>query len=542
MSSKKTKNMENNDNKKMITITNKKIVNFYNKNKQLDIEKINLLYIELFENILTVSFDNPSIVNQILLSLNNQNNELNNMMLLLKSTSENYKNELANIKEVNLLSINNIKSEMEQIKTSISSLNNLLMTKLYETKESYMKEIKELLKNSENNSILSLGTTIEKYNCNLIDKIIMNITEIIPKSQSKQYDELINLFKKDISSSLNEIKENDPNIIIEKLSNVIETKYNTLISSLHENMLNNISQSEIRLSNNLNQLKEVSTKNSMIQESINDELLKYINKYKTISGKGNQSENMLLNILSKEYLSAEIINTSNETGKGDCIIKRKDKVPLLIETKNYTTNVKKDEVDKFIRDITNNECNGIFLSQNSGIVGKENFQIDFHNKNVLIYIHNVNYDISKINLAINTIDTLYEKLIKINEKNTNIPTETLKEINSEYQSFIIQRDKIVIGLKEYYKKTFEQYSELSLPSLDKFISGYYANTKKNLITCELCKKYETDNLRSMARHKQACKKKEKNDEVNLQNEDHNSDKSSDEKITISEEENKDIEV
>lgn len=523
MTSKKNKQDQSLEN---IIITNEKIVNFYNKNKQLDIEKINLLYIELFENILSASFNNPSIVNQIMLSLNNQNNELNNIMLLLKSSSEIYKNELANIKEVNLLSINNIKTEMEQIKTSISSLNNLLMTKLYETKDIYMKEVKELLKNSENNSILSLGTTIEKYNSQLIDKIIMNISEVVPKSQAKQYDELINLFKKDMLSSLNEIKENDPKVIIDKISNVVDTKYNSLLSSLHENMITNISQSEIRLTNNLNQLKEVSTKSSVIQESINDELIKYISKSKTISGKGNQSENILFNILSDEYTTAEIINTSKEYGKGDIIIKRKDKTPLLIETKNYTTNVKKDEIDKFIRDVTLNECNGIFLSQTSGIVGKENYQIDFHNKNILIYVHNVNYDITKINLAINTIDILYDKLVKINEKNVNIPTETLKDINSEYQSFIIQKDKMVSGLKEYYKKTFEQYSELTLPSLEKFISGYYANTKKNLITCQLCKTYETDNLRSMARHKQACKKKDKkvDDDITSDN------KSSEEKI------------
>jgi hypothetical protein len=493
---------------KELIIKNEKVINFYNNNKQLDFEKINLLYVELFENVMSASFNNPSIVNHIMMSINNQNNDLNNIMSLLKSSSENYKSELHNLKEVNLLSINNIKSEMEQIKTSISSLNNLLVSKLYETKEQYIGEIKEILKNSENKSILSLSSTIEKQNDVLTDKIILNINDIIPKSQAKHCDEIINVFKKDLLTSLNEIKENDPTIIIDKLSSTIENKYNQLFSSLHENMITNISQSELRLSNNLNQLKEMSTKNSIIQESINEELIKYVNKSKTISGKGNQSENILFNLLTKEYTSAEVIDTTGSTGKGDAIIKRKDKIPILIETKNYTSNVKKEEIDKFIRDVTNNDCSGIFLSQNTGIVGKENFQIDIHNKNILIYIHCVNYDITKINLAINTIDVLYDKIIKIDDKNINMPTDVLREINSEYQTFIYQKEKMVNGLKEYYKKTFEQYCDLTLPSLEKFISGYYANVKKNLITCELCKKFETDNLRSMARHKQFCKKKD----------------------------------
>lgn len=516
MSSKKIKTVKqepkelvtNNEKTKELVIKNEKIINFYNKNKQLDFEKINLLYVELFENVMSASFDNPSIVNHIMMSINNQNNELNNVMSLLKSSSENYKSELQNLKDVNILSINNIKSEIDQIKTSISSLNNLLMSKLYETKEQYINEIKEILKNSENKSILSLSSTIEKQNNMLTEKIILNINDIIPKSQTKQCDDIVNLFKKDFLSSLNEIKENDPTSIIDKLSSTIENKYNLLFNSLHENMINNISQSELRLSSNLNQLKEISTKNSIIQESINEELIKYINKSKTISGKGSQSENILFNLLTKEYTSAEVIDTSGSVSKGDAIIKRKDKIPILIETKNYTSNVKKEEIDKFIRDVTNNDCSGVFLSQNSGIVGKDNFQIDIHNKNILIFIHCVNYDITKINLAINTIDVLYDKLIKINEKNINMPTDTLKEINTEYQTFIYQKEKMVNGLKEYYKKTFDQYCDLTLPSLEKFISGYYANVKKNLITCELCKTFETDNLRSMARHKQFCKKKE----------------------------------
>ena len=64
------------------------------------------------------------------------------------------------------------------------------------------------------------------------------------------------------------------------------------------------------------------------------------------------------------------------------------------------------------------------------------------------------------------------------------------------------------GLKEYYKKTLDQYSELTLPSLEKFISTYYANIKKNILICNICKKYNTDNLRSLARHKQCCKNKQ----------------------------------
>jgi hypothetical protein len=370
-----------------------------------------------------------------------------------------------------------------------------------------MKELKELLKTKESESILNLGNTMEKQNAILIDKMCLSLNEIIPKSQTKNYEEIIKFFKEDMKSTLEKINDPHSEISLDKISSIIDTKYNNIVFNLQEQMMKYIALSEDRLNNNLVQIKDISTKNSIIQEKISEDFTNYLNRYKTGSFKGTQGENKLYDIITDYYSSAELVNTSGLSGMGDMILKRKHKTNILIETKEYTVNVKKDEVDKFLRDVNKNNCSGIFLSHNSGIVGKENYQIDVNGKNILIFVHNVNYDINKIKLAVNTIDILLEKMQNVDEKNIYITADVLTNINTEYQKFLLQRDILISNLKDFYKKTIDQYNEISLPNLEVFLSKHFAENKKNIVTCEFCKSYQCDNLKSMARHYTACKKK-----------------------------------
>ena len=160
-----------------------------------------------------------------------------------------------------------------------------------------------------------------------------------------------------------------------------------------------------------------------------------------------------------------------------------------------------------MRDIENTKHHGIFISEHSGIVGKHNFQIDIHNKNILIYIHNCDYDIEKIKLAINTIDTLSNKLIDLNTDNKSISVDLIKNINIDYHTFLIQRDNLLNNIKDNYKKTLDILTNMKLPTLEIYLSTYFADNKKNKILCTHCKIYETDNLRSLARHTNTCKNK-----------------------------------
>ena len=124
---------------------------------------------------------------------------------------------------------------------------------------------------------------------------------------------------------------------------------------------------------------------------------------------------MLESILIKLYPSSEIINTTGQISSGDFILKRNNnKVKILIENKNYDSNVPKREIDKFILDVETQNCSGIMISQHSGISFKKNFEIDINNGNILIYIHNMNYESDKIVIACDIIDNLSNKIKELN--------------------------------------------------------------------------------------------------------------------------------
>ena len=119
MSCKNTKSQPDPD---VLIIKNQRVIEFYNKNKQLDFEKINLLYIDILENIINTSIDSQSSVKLILQSLGTQKTELGNILSLINSTSESCKNELMNMKHTYSLTTENIKNDVEGLKSMIVNL------------------------------------------------------------------------------------------------------------------------------------------------------------------------------------------------------------------------------------------------------------------------------------------------------------------------------------------------------------------------------------------------------------------------------------
>jgi hypothetical protein len=481
---------------------NKKIIDFYERYPQLDFESVNLIIINLYEKMLDASTGelNNLITNQILNDIKQQSVDI-----------ESFKNEMNKISIMQNMNSNNFNSEINMIKEMINKMNNEIsnniITKLFDIKQLYTDDLKIILSNSQNDNINKIINKIEKENNIIIDKTNNVLHDLLPKSFNTVYDKYQNIifeFKNDIKNTIDNIKISTDNLSLDKINDVFENKYNNFIQTINQNLINFISLTEDRLNNNINDIKNITVINQNSQQLINDQLVEYLAKYKNSSFKGQIGEHKLEFILNKIFINSDIIRTSNKNNSGDFIVKRDDKPTILFENKDYNHQVDRQEIIKFINDVQNNDCHGIFLSQYSSIATKKNYQIENHKGKILIYIQFVEYNTDKISVAVDIIDDLVKKLFNVHNNNL-LTDEILEHINNEYSIFATKKENLMTYLRENNKKTLDMLNEIELPSLATYLASKFAITKLNNFVCDICNDFIGKNRMSLASHKKKCK-------------------------------------
>ena len=217
-----------------------------------------------------------------------------------------------------------------------------------------------------------------------------------------------------------------------------------------------------------------------------------------------------ISVLSKIFTNADIMNKQNNDNYHFVSMKRLKKPKVVIKNMEIDSNLSDEDVSTFTSLIDQENCCGIIISQNSGISNKNHFQIDIHNNNIIVFLHNVKYSQSVIISAIDIIDNLFTKMQEFSKFNTDcsIPKELLDNINNEYQLFIIQKNTLVNIIKEYQKKLLSQLDECRFSSLNCFLSEKFSTPiQKTGFNCELCSNYSAHNLKALAAHKRGCIRK-----------------------------------
>jgi hypothetical protein len=461
-----------------LTIKNKEVWEFYNENKNVDFEDMSLFFVRLLKKIITNSAPNmtSNVVSQLLENVKVLQSQVTNM-------TDNF-----------------AKSQQD--------INANFTMKFIEYKKEYVEDLKMIL--SHNNSE-KVAPIIREYNDSLLDKTRIMINDIIPKNQetlSKNIEKVLVSLHKSINQEITELSRTSINK--DNLDGFIKTldeKFSkTLVGS--QNLFNSIlTSTETRLDTKLTELKDISTTNNSSQNQLQTNIHELLRKMDNSSSKGKISENILYNILIPLFPTAQIESVGTVKETGDILMVRKNKPQILFENKNYDRNVGQEEVKKFIRDIENQNCSGIMMAQHFGICNKDNFEIELHNNNVIVYLHKVEYDAEKIKVAVDIIDYFKSMLHDIEESDgdgVTISKGLLDDINKEYQSFVANKLAHIKTIKDYSQKLLAQAEEMKIPCLETYLSKIFAtatSSKDNV--CEYCN-YAAKNTRALSAHYRGC--------------------------------------
>lgn len=353
--------------------------------------------------------------------------------------------------------------------------------------------------------------------------IIQNIqnalcSDVVQNHQQELIDKHMNQLKSLVKQLNESDKSNTTHIdVIKEHINNFEMKSSMLLQNAQQPIYSFLSSSEDRLQQSISSIKK--------ETSLDDEsrtILKDISNMLSRLPEHICNEDALSKKLTKLYNTADIRNVLCDEGKQQVLMKRFRKPTTFFQLVSQDENVNNEQITDMLASLSEQNCNGILLSNHSGFSGKKDFHIDIHNNNIIVYIHNFAKNDDKLQMAIHIIDGFISRMNEISNVNTtgvHVTQELLEKINNEYQLFISQKTAVIDLLKENQKKVVNQMDEIKFPCLDKYLSTKFSAPVATCgLKCDVCKNYSANNLKALAAHKRGCLRKhpnfnKKNDDI-----------------------------
>jgi hypothetical protein len=400
-----------------------------------------------------------------------------------------------------------------QIGQITDTITGQLINQMINFKNDFKTEIGMII---NNNTIENIIPLLQKYNEELYNKTLNEFNTIIPKNNDSLSNN-ISTFLKELYESINRdtlhltqqsLNQNTLNDFI----STIDNKFNNSITILQQNLNSNINFTESRLNTQINGIRELTIINKETETQILNNITKHFGKLENSTIKGALSESMLNNVLTDLFETAEIIDVSKESHRGDFIMNRNNKPKILFENKSHTENVPTHEVNKFTSDVLLENCSGIFISQKSGICLKGNFEIDIDkNNNVLVYLTKVNYNPDIIKIAVNIVDYLKNIIDKIYincpTNSRNINKSDIESINNEFVIFFEKKTNIINNINQLKKSIdviIKSFDDITFPVIENLFIDKSKNvfsTKKKFI-CICSNVFDTQ--KGLNHHKATC--------------------------------------
>ena len=471
-----------------ITITNPEIVEFYNSHETINVEEINLFFIKIIQQLST--------------------------------------NLSATVNELNIAKLVKLVSDVDR---KLDTYDNSISLKLMEFKSEYMSNLKEITTASSVSEISELKNAMDRSNDTLLAKTSVLLNDFIPYTQTgyKEIESVINRhYASILETSKTLLTHTDTANAYVNVTDTIDKQFTKMLGLIQAPICTHIQQSEERTNANLTQMNNQIHEQQQNHKGLTSEITNFLDKYKNnSSSKGNVSESELYYVIQSVMPTDQIIKCSSETAACDIRVNRKDesKPSILFENKNYMRSVDTEEITKFERDVcVQNKC-GIFISQKSPIVFKDEFHVDIINGLVLVYIPNANYNPDKIRVAVNIIDNLFVQITEINKAlngnkivdSTSMPPAILNKLIKEYTEFGVKKIEIAEIIKNTTKQITDKLDDLRLPSLDSFLIGT-GKYKSERFSCPHCN-FSGKNKSSLSAHLRTCKREKEREQEKEKN-------------------------
>jgi hypothetical protein len=265
------------------------------------------------------------------------------------------------------------------------------------------------------------------------------------------------------------------------------------------------------LKESANSIQESMTLLHINKQQIIDQILHNINSSQNKTQNLN-TENIKI-LLSNMFVASEIFYFEFDKKVYDNVLffKRPNKKSIIIQIFEDENNVSQSSIDSFVQLLSVTNYNGIMVSKMSMFNSKPDFHIDNYYGNSIIYINQMENDINKIRLVINTTDAIMTKMAEYEKNNNdyNIEKIILNDIYNEYQQFLVEKEQIIESMKEEHKRVMNQLQHgFKFTMLESLLTTKMSKIpKREGIKCNICNNYCAHNLKALSAHKRGCSKK-----------------------------------
>lgn len=292
---------------------------------------------------------------------------------------------------------------------------------------------------------------------NLDDKLFPKLLELDKNKLNSTILYLLNIGYQNVYSSVNEKN------LIDNMGIICRNFKDDVIRDVI-NKNDSIKDKILLLNNNIQDLN-INTK----LDDFSNLLEKLFGISNSSSKKGEISEKLIYEILNEKYPNYCYDVKRQIAHHADGELSSPTGMKCLVEIKNYTNTVNKDELDKFKYDLkfTNNQL-GIFISLQTGITNKINIDYETYQDNEktyhIIYLSKLMNDTNKLDCGILLLENIYKI---INKDNLDLKIDQIK--NTIYHNF--NELEVLINKTDKLRTNYDTMEKTIKKSLDEFYNN-----------------------------------------------------------------------